>query len=44
MSYANLIMYNAVIPGYNGEKDGKDKRVIDADSNPEEAEKTLFGD
>jgi hypothetical protein len=44
MSYANLIMYNAVIPSYDGgEKDGKkDKRVIDADRNPEEAMRVVF--
>jgi hypothetical protein len=47
MSYANLIMYNAVIPSFHpegkeGEKSEKGKRIINADENPEEANKILL--
>jgi hypothetical protein len=48
MSFANLLMYNAVIPSYNSDKDGngksKDNTVVDADKEPEKARKIMFGE
>jgi hypothetical protein len=44
MSYANIIMYNAIIPSYHSDDKVKNNRVIDADKNPEEARKILFGE
>jgi hypothetical protein len=47
MSYANLIMYNAIIPSYNydGDTDGEGKDVIRADDpkNRDIVKKILFG-
>jgi hypothetical protein len=40
MSYANVIMYNAVIPGYHSD-DGVEKEVVDADRDPSAVEGVL---
>jgi hypothetical protein len=42
MSYANLIMYNAVIPSYHSEDNANKNKHIDADKNPKIAEEILF--